>query len=376
MNITTNNSSTMICSFVVITLLLLLTVSSSGFIIINLNLSSSTTSTTRTTTARQHSIITSTTDNDGGGSAVSLEENNKLYNEIYKEIQLVALELWKGDEITLTTITNAATCANNNSTNNNNNTNTTPLFSFSEGEATLEPNISFSERCSYFKDKAIHTGCPAAQHSYGLLLWNGYSTTTTTTTTTTTIGSSNSSPRNSNSARTSANSASRSDARLSAKFHSAAALQHHIDGLAIMGGIIRTGTGIPKKFKNNELGIKIINYCAALGNPAGINKKAALFEASDNYMEAVQLYENSIVNGRINALLLFNLGWCLIHGLGVVNKKKDAIRGRQLWKEAVALAPDQGSEEAAWFLYKEYERDDPTEAQHWYDIAIDLGYYE
>jgi TPR repeat protein len=109
---------------------------------------------------------------------------------------------------------------------------------------------------------------------------------------------------------------------------------------------------------------------------AGINKKAALFEASDNYREAVQLYENSIVNGRINALLLFNLGWCVIHGLGVVNKKKDAIRGRQLWKEAVALAPDQGSEEAAWFLYKEYERDDPTEAQHWYDIAIALGYYE
>jgi hypothetical protein len=280
MNITNNNGTNMICSFVVITLLLLLTVSSSGFIIINLNLSSSTASTTRTTTARQHSIITSTTDNDGGGSAVSLEENNKLYNEIYKEIQLVALELWKGDEITLTTITNAATCANNNSTNNNNNTNTTPLFSFSEGEATLEPNISFSERCSYFKDKAIHTGCPAAQHSYGLLLWNGYSTTTTTTT----IGSSNSSPRNSNSARTSANSASRSDARLSAKFHSAAALQHHIDGLAIMGGIIRTGTGIPKKFKNSELGIQIINYCASLGNPG------KLYSGCDIYFVGVNFY--------------------------------------------------------------------------------------
>ncbi|OEU10365.1 hypothetical protein FRACYDRAFT_247397 [Fragilariopsis cylindrus CCMP1102] len=359
MNITTNNS-TMICSFVVITLLLLLTVSSSGFIIINLNLSSSTritrTTRTTTTTARQHSIITSL-DHDGGSSAVSLEEKNKLYNAIYKNIQLVALELWKGDEITLATITDDAICANNNNTNTNNN-NTTPLFSYSEGEATLEPTISFSEQCSYFKNRAIHTGCPAAQHSYGLLLWNGYSTTTTTTTT---IGSS-SSPRNSNSA--SSASASRSDARFSAKFHSAAALQHHIDGLAIMGGIIRTGTGIPKKFKNSELGIQIINYCAALGNPAGINKKAALFEASDNYMDAVQLYENTLVNNngrRINALLLFNLGWCLIHGLRV---------------DAVALAPDQGSEEAAWFLYKEYERDDPTEAQHWYDIAIDLGYYE
>jgi hypothetical protein len=341
----------MICSLVIITLLLLLTVSS-GFII-NLNLS------TTTTTTRQHSIITST-DNDGGGGAVLFtqkeeEENKELYNEIYKKIQLVALELWKGDEIpSSSTIIDDTTCANNN--NNNNNNTTTKIFSFSEGEATLEPNIIFSERCSYFRNKAIYTGCPKSQHSYGLLLWNGYATTTGST------------PRSSSSA---------SDAVLSAKFHSAAALQHHIDGIAVMGGIIRTGTGIPKKFKNIDLGIQIINYCASIGcYPAGINKKAALLEASDNYIDAVQLYENSILNGRINALLLFNLGWCLINGLGVVNNKKDSFRGIQLWKDAVALAPDQGSEEAAWYLYKEYERDGPKEAQHWYDIAIDLGYYE
>jgi TPR repeat protein len=353
----------MIYSLVIITLLLLLTVSS-GFII-NLNPSSSSatatsTSTTTTTTTRQHSIITST-DNDGDGEVLSHgcgkqkeeEEEKELYNEIYKKIQLVALELWKGDEITLSTIIDDA-CANNNNNNNNNNT---TIFSFSEGEATLEPNINFSERCSYFKNKAIHTGCPASQHSYGLLLWNGYSTTTGST-------------RGSASA-----SASASDAVLSAKFHSAAALQHHLDGIAIMGGIIRTGTGIPKKFKNIELGIQIIDYCASVGNPAGINKKAALLEKEDNYVDAVQLYENSILNGRINALLLFNLGWCLINGRNE-NNKKDSIRGIQLWKDAVALAPDQGSEEAAWFLYKEYERDDPKEAKHWYDIAIDLGYYE
>ena len=29
----------------------------------------------------------------------------------------------------------------------------------------------------------------------------------------------------------------------------------------------------------------------------------------------------------------------------------------------------------AEITFTEYERDDPKEAQHWFDIAIDLGYY-
>jgi hypothetical protein len=340
-------TKTTICSLVIITLLLLPTVSS-GFTI-NLHLS---TTTTTTTTTRQYSILSHRCD-----TQKEEEEKEELYNEIYKKIQLIASELWKGDEIIPSLQASSSSPANNNNNNNNNNT---TIFSFSEGEAELEPTIIFSERCSYFKNKAIHTGCPKSQHSYGLLLWSGFSTTTTTATATTAGGSTSSSA---------------SDAVLSAKFHSAAALQHHLDGIAIMGGIVRTGTGIPKKFKNVELGIKIIDYCASVGNPAGINKKAALLEKEDNYVDAVQLYENSILNGRINALLLFNLGWCLINGRNE-NNKKDSIRGIQLWKDAAALAPDQGSEEAAWFLYKEYVRDDPKEAQYWYDLAMDLGYYE
>ena len=296
-------------------------------------------------------------------------EREKLYNEIYEKVQLITLELWKEDEIIPCLQKDSSSSASSSSSS---------VYSI-EGEAELvgmHPTIdmNFSNRCSYFKKKAIHVGCPKSQHSYGLLLWNGFATCDVVDDDVDdnddNVGYNNNNNNNNN------NKNNNNNAVLSAKFHAAAAYQHHLDGLAILGGIIRTGTGIPKKMHNVEFGILIINYCASVGNPTGINKKAALLEEHDNYIDAVQLYEHSLSNERTNALLLFNLGWCFMNGLGSVHNKKDTIRGLQLWKDATELAPDEGSEEAAWFLYKEYERDNPIEAQHYYDLAIDLGYYE
>mmetsp|Transcript_1551 Transcript_1551/g.2306 ORF Transcript_1551/g.2306 Transcript_1551/m.2306 type:complete len:159 (+) Transcript_1551:581-1057(+) len=138
-----------------------------------------------------------------------------------------------------------------------------------------------------------------------------------------------------------------------------------------------SSSGEKKKTRNNNmaglLGLKLIQYCASKGNPTGVNKQAALLESNeDDYYGAVQLYESCVKSGRINALLLFNLGWSLVNGQGV--DRKDVSRGISLWKEAVSLAPDEGSEEAAWCLYEEYKRDDPKEADKWFGIAMDLGY--
>lgn len=246
-------------------------------------------------------------------------QNEELCNEIVEEIKLVAHELWRGDEIPALSSTEDS-------------------LRILDGEAELVDGVTFQERAEHFRRKALR-GCPKSQHSYGLLLWSGFA-------------------------------GVQRDAEASAKFHAAAASQHHLDGMAVLGGCLRTGTGVKQ---NVALGLKIIEYCASTGNPTGTNKKGKLLESNQDDFGAVQLYEDCLKSGRVNALLLFSLGWCLVNGQGV--HRKDTDRGIALWEEAAKKAPDEGSEEAAWYLYEEYKRDDPKEAKQWLDLAEELGYY-
>lgn len=201
------------------------------------------------------------------------------------------------------------------------------------------------------------------------------------------------------------------NAKESAKYHAAAACQHHLDAIAVFGGCLRTGTGLEdmivgnnnnnnnnqkkKKKKtgggggnNNQkkqqymtLGLKLIDFCCDIaGNASGVNKKGRLLESNGNDLEAMTLYENCYRarGNRANALLRFNLGWSLIYCSSEDggDREKDYERGIELWKEAATSVPDEGSEEAAYNLYKEFQREDPTEARHWLDVAESLGYYE
>jgi len=277
-------------------------------------------------------------------------ENDAVYTELHNEIRSIARELWEGREMPCLSSTASPT----HETTTLEGKQVTIVF---EGEAGLPEDVPVSERGDYFRKEALR-GCPSAQHSYGLLLWSGYAGT----------------ERNPGE---------------SAKFHAAAACQHHLDGMAVFGGCLRTGKGIPKKTKNKKttnpnrntnntvtLGLKLIDFCAseAVGNPAGVTKQAALFESNGDDFRAVELCEACLGSGRANAHLFFTLGWFLVNGRGVDRKDRD--RGIALWKEATELAPDQGSEEAAWNLYQEYVREDPKEAQRWLDLAEDLGYWE
>ncbi len=256
-----------------------------------------------------------------------------MYTDLFDEIESIAEELWDDEAIPRLE------------------TNTGRERNFWEGEAKLPNDVPFAERGAYFRSEALR-GCPKAQHSYGLLLWSGF-------------GGVEQNPEE------------------SARFHAAAAIQNHLDGMAVFGGCLRTGTGIPKKKKSKKkptrsttnavaLGLEAIDFCASVQNPSGVNKQAALLESNGNDFKAVELYEDCWKNGKGNALLLFNLGWCLVNGQGV--ERIDRTRGIDLWKEATKLAPDEGSEEAAWNLYQEYVRDDPIEARRWLDLAEDLGY--
>lgn len=260
-------------------------------------------------------------------------ENDSAYTELFDAIESIAEELWDDEDIPRLE------------------SDTSRENQFCEGEAKLPKDIPLAERGEYFRREAL-LGCPKAQHSYGLLLWSGF-------------GGVDQNPE------------------ASARFHAAAACQNHLDGLAVFGGCLRTGTGMPKKKKKSKnkkkpktntvaLGLKAIDFCASVQNPSGVNKQAALLESNGNDFKAVELYEDCWKNGKANALLLFNLGWCLVNEQGV--ERADRARGIDLWKEATKLAPDEGSEEAAWNLYQEYVRDDPKEAQRWLDLAEDLGY--
>ena len=266
-------------------------------------------------------------------------------NDLKEKIKRVAISLWGGLD-NIPTIK----CP----------TNTCPNFIPVEGEADFHTGKSsqmeFSKRGAFFKEQAIN-GNPKAQHSYGLLQWNGFSST-------------NSVAQN---------------AQESAKFHAAAAYQNHLDSIAILGGCLRTGSGIPKKVQKQqkdagvdivEFGIQLIEYSAQEGNPTGVNKKAALYELQDNVDEesAFELYKQSYCeNGRFNALTLFNLGWYYMNGMGNLVKKEEE-RGIEFWEMAVTMAPDEGSEESAWFLYDYFKRDEPTKAEKWLQIAYNLGF--
>jgi TPR repeat protein len=106
----------------------------------------------------------------------------------------------------------------------------------------------------------------------------------------------------------------------------------------------------------------------SIQNPTGVNKQAALLEQNQDEPGAFQLYEDYYVSGKANALLIFNLGWYHVHGIDT---------GIKLWKEAATtMVPDEGSEEAAWYLSQEYFRENPTEAKKWLDLANELGYHE
>jgi hypothetical protein len=242
--------------------------------------------------------------------------------DIHEKVLTVARDLW-GTEAIPALPTNLLPC---------------------EGEAKLPPGSSFSDRAEQFRQEAVQ-GCPIAQHSYGLLLWSGFGGVTR-------------------------------DADASARWHAAAAAQNHLDGMAVLGGCLRTGTGIKKSNKSNSsLGVRLIDYCASQHNPTGVNKKAALLvETNLDERGAADLYQACWNREKINALLLFNLGWCFVNGEGV--DRKDASRGETLWRDAAAMAPDEGSEEAAWFLYEQYKRNDPKEANQWLQLAADLGYDE
>lgn len=266
---------------------------------------------------------------------VDMEETVPL--DLLPQIRAVADDLWADEEFKPFSLSSRTIDKHDDSTTT---TTTTPtaLNVPSEGEAELPSNIPYPQRAKYFQNQALK-GDPKAQHSYALLLWNTY-------------GNVKRNPES------------------SAKYHAAAASMLHLDGMAALGGCLRTGTGVKR---NVALGLKLIDYCASVHNPTGVNKKAALLESNGDNIGEMGLYQSNYNNGRVNALMLFNIGWCYIHGQGI---DKDREIGIGLIKDAASMAPDEGSEEAAWFLYEEFQRDDPREADKWLRLAEDLGYEE
>lgn len=214
-----------------------------------------------------------------------------------------------------------------------------------QGEAIYPPDMPYTQRLSYFLDQS-QKGDASAQHSAGLLLWSGY-------------------------CHCHRHCHDKQRPVESIMWHGAAACQGHLDSLAILGGCLRKGIGIQR---NVLLGLSLIEYVASVGNPSGVNKKAAMMEDNNNFIGALQLYEDSLKHGKTNALLLFNLGHLLLHGNdGVL---KEISRGEELLRLAVDLAPDEGSEEAAYFLYHHLKQDQHQEAMMFLRISASLGYPE
>lgn len=233
-----------------------------------------------------------------------------------------------------------------------------------QGEMPLPASVPISQRYAYFLQEA-KKGDPRAQHSVGLLLWNGFA------------------------AATEDIMDAAIDPEASARWHAAAAVQGNIDALAVLGGCLRTGSGVvvgKKGCKDIALGLRCIEYTAtsvsvsvAGGSPSGTNKKAAMMEANDDYPGAMRLYKQFYDDKtkRVNALLLFNLGYCLVHGVGIDDRDIDVEGGERLWKDAVDMAPEEGSEEAAWFLYQQHaSRDDEEMAGQFLNAAADLGHQD
>mmetsp|Transcript_1292 Transcript_1292/g.2246 ORF Transcript_1292/g.2246 Transcript_1292/m.2246 type:complete len:320 (-) Transcript_1292:29-988(-) len=249
-------------------------------------------------------------------------EDEKVPQDLQNEILSAASELWKPDGL-----------PNHDLTHENDGR-------VIEGESKLKDGILYSGRASHYFHQQALGGCPKAQHSYALLLWSGFGGVV-------------------------------QDPGASARWHAAAAVQNHLDGMAVFGGCLRTGKGVNR---NVSLGLKLIDYCASIGNPTGVNKKAALLESNQDEKGAVKLYESCYQSGNANALLLMNLGWCIMNRIGV--DRKDVERGVGLWCKAANMAPDEGSEEAAWYLYEEYKYIDPIAARNWLKLAAELGYQD
>jgi TPR repeat protein len=207
-----------------------------------------------------------------------------------------------------------------------------------EGEATFAGD-NFATRLDNFLQRA-REGDPRAQHSSGLLLWSGF--------------------------------CGAQDDLESAKWHAAAAAQGHLDSIAIIGGCLRKGAGVKRKV---ALGLDVISSCASIGNPTGINKQVALLEERDDLKSAVDLLETCIATGRANALVYFNLGYFLVHGEKGGAVELDENRGEEMWKKAVDLAPDEGSEEAAYFLSRQsfLPAHESSQLLH---LAAELGFPE
>ena len=271
-----------------------------------------------------------------GGDGKACEDNNiiTLPPDISCDVCSIAEELWDDSESLGSVLMSRSEC----------NSDIIICHPDYQGEMSLPSSIPISQRFSYFEQQA-QKGDPRAQHSIGLLLWNGFTSSTEQT---------------------------QIDPEASARWHAAAAVQGNLDALAVFGGCLRTGTGVGK-YKSIALGLRCIEYAASIGNPSGVNKKGAMMESNDDYSGAMRLYRECYEDEskRTNALLLFNLGYCLIHGEGV---NRDVEEGEKLWRDAVALAPEEGSEEAAWFLYQQYsERGDVLKARQCLDIAASLG---
>lgn len=119
------------------------------------------------------------------------------------EIEDIARELWAEKSIPSTT---------KNAHDMYDERDNTIEFIEGEKEFPLDNNEHYSQRSNYFRD-AANEGCPKAQHSLGLLLWSGF-------------GNVETNPEE------------------SAKYHAAAARQYHLDAIAVLGGCLRTGTGV------------------------------------------------------------------------------------------------------------------------------------
>ena len=199
------------------------------------------------------------------------------------------------------------------------------------------------------------------------------------------------------------------DARLSAQWHAAAVAKGNVDALATLGGCVRRGVGAEQ---SERQGLGLIEAAASAGSPVGLVKLGVLYDegasglAQDSW-KACQLFEQAAATG--SALGLFNHGFALFHGIGTAvrdqqsisfipasripppciaraargicparlllqhssrgatapvfcsaclvsrfgPRQRDVERGLALWAEAIARAPDDGAEEAAFCLYDE-----------------------
>lgn len=188
-----------------------------------------------------------------------------------------------------------------------------------QGEYEFAADLAFDERFGIVEPMA-EAGDPLAAQTLGLLLFSGVGGCTV------------------------------ADPRASAQWHAASAAQGNLDALATLGGCVRRGVGAEQ---DEKTGTALIEAAAAASSPVGLCKLGVLHDeglsgfAMDSW-RAAQCFEAAAAQG--SALGLFNFGFALVHGIGVA---RDVRRGLAMWAEAVALAPDDGSEEAAYHLYDE-----------------------